>query len=308
MGFFALGVEVVALGRDALGVGHHPGDRVVDVDAVDVALVGEVAEVGQGAKPGAVDGFHQREQAVRVARRAAVVLADDVDVRLGGVLDEFAAAVGDAAGVLRAIVVAGVDPDGVAAQGGGGVDPLGVVGDGLRADLVVLGAEVPLAVDHDQDAGDALAGGPLLQLGEVAGVAGLVFEELVDELDAVDPVVAPRHLGEVEVVERAGAQGLVQRPLGQRDLVLADLARGGLAGGGVGGEGGPAAEGQGRPAGEGGAGEVAAVHRGRHRSGSGGGAVELGVVAEFSAAGGPGQPADRNRRRNIHASIHAIGF
>jgi hypothetical protein len=43
----------------------------------------------------------------------------------------------------------------------------------------------------------------------------LVLEELVDELDALDPKLLPGDLGEIEVVDLLGAECPVQRPLRQ---------------------------------------------------------------------------------------------
>jgi len=121
----------------------------------------------------------------------------------------------------------------VAAQHRGGVDPLLVALDGLRPLGRVGGAEVGLAVDHDQHARDALVGGPLPELLQIGLVAGLVVEELVDVLDRVDAEVLAGHAREVEVGagRAAGAeQVLVQRPLGQRDLEVADAAGAGRPG------------------------------------------------------------------------------
>ncbi len=65
--------------------------------------------------------------------------------------------------------------------------------------VLVRAGEVALAVDHDQHAGHALVVGPLLQLFQVLLVLGLVLEELVDELDALDPELLAGHLGEVQI-------------------------------------------------------------------------------------------------------------
>ena len=231
LGLLARLVEIVALGRDPLGIGHHPGDGVVDVDRVLAVLPGESCR-SRGA-----------------CRRSACPTAFIRAIRASGLLDgppwfsqmieipffapysvEHAAGLGDGADVGRAVVLPGVDPDRVAAERRRGVDPLLVVLDGLRPLASSSGAQVALAVDHDQDAGDADVVGALLQVLEVGRVVGLVLEELVDELDPLDAVVLAGDLGEVEVVDLLGEQGLVQRPLGQRDLEVADLAGRGLAG------------------------------------------------------------------------------
>ncbi|MCE2726612.1 MAG: hypothetical protein LW698_07505 [Planctomycetaceae bacterium] len=71
---------------------------------------------------------------------------------------------------------------------------------------------------------------PLGQLAEVVGVLGLVFEERVDVLDRLDAELPLRRLGEIEVVELAGAKRAVEGPLRQRDLEQRRLGRRGVGG------------------------------------------------------------------------------
>ena len=73
--------------------------------------------------------------------------------------------------------------------------------------------------------------GTLAELGEVGGVVGLVLEELVDELNGLDAVVLAGGLGEVEVVELLGEQGLVEGPLGEGDAEPLAAGRGVHVGG-----------------------------------------------------------------------------
>src|SRR5262249_14156225 len=150
---------------------------------------------------------------------AAVVLDDDVDLVLVAVLALLPQAVGAELDLLlEGAGGVGVDADGVAAEEFGGLDPLVMVLDGGLAFLVVGGAEVALAVAHDQDAADAVVVAALLQLLQILLVAGLVLEELVDVLDGGDVIVLLRDGGEVEVGHLLAEEALVERPLRQRDL------------------------------------------------------------------------------------------
>ena len=145
------------------------------------------------------------------------------DLVLGAILGEGRARLGDGADVGGAVMLAGVDANRMAAQGGGRVDPFLVILDGLVALLLVRGAHVAFAVDHDQDAGHTVVVGTGFQVLEVSRVVGLVLEELVDELDTLDAVLLAGDLGKIEVVDLLGEEGLVQRPLGQRDLECSRL-------------------------------------------------------------------------------------
>jgi hypothetical protein len=89
-------------------------------------------------------------------------------------------------------------------------------------------AEVPFAVDHDEE---ALHPGVLaapVELIEILLVLSLVLEELVHVLHGVDPELLLRHLGEVEVGHLAGAEGAVQGPLREGDVEELILVVGGL--------------------------------------------------------------------------------
>ena len=58
LGLLARFVEIVALGRDPLGIGHHPGDRVVDVDRVLARLRwGKLPKSGRVPKAGLPTAF-----------------------------------------------------------------------------------------------------------------------------------------------------------------------------------------------------------------------------------------------------------
>ena len=106
----------------------------------------------------------------------------------------------------------------MAAEELGGIDPFVVVLDSLGPLGVVFVAEGSFAVTHDEQHLHAQVVGPLLELGEVLFVLGLVLEKLVDELDGFDAVVLFRRFGEVEIVELLSEQGFVEGPLGERDL------------------------------------------------------------------------------------------
>jgi hypothetical protein len=80
--------------------------------------------------------------------------------------------------------------------------------------------ERPFAVAHDEQAPDTVVARALLHLAEIRGVLCPVLEKLVHVLDGADVVVLARLHREVEVVELAGKQRLVERPLGKRDLEL----------------------------------------------------------------------------------------
>ena len=188
------------------------------------SALGEVAEVGKRAEVRVVHRLHQGDQGVGIARGPAVVLADHADLVLGAVLGEGRAGLGHGADVGRAVVLAGVDPDRVAAQRRGGVNPFLVVLHGLVAIGLVRRAHVTLAVDHDQHAGHAVIVGPGLQILQVGRVVGLVLEELVDELRALDAVLLAGEPGKIEVRDLPGEEGLVQRPFRQRDLEIAASA------------------------------------------------------------------------------------
>ena len=171
----------MALGTDALGEGHQFGDALVAV------VVVEVAEVGKRAAVGAAHLFDHAGQPLAVARQAAVVLDDHVEVHLAGKLGEPGQAVGgELLLLLERALAGGVDPDRVAAQSLGRLGPGVVIFDGLGAGLGFGVAEVAQAVAHDQQVLHAGIGRPAGQVGEVVGVLGLVLEELVDVLDCRD--------------------------------------------------------------------------------------------------------------------------
>ena len=91
----------MALGADALGIGHQFRDALVAVVHLVVADL-EVAEVGERAAVRQVDLLHHAGQPFAVGRQAAVVLDDHVDVVLGAEFAEPAEAVG---GQLHLLVV-----------------------------------------------------------------------------------------------------------------------------------------------------------------------------------------------------------
>jgi len=193
-------------------------------------FVGKLPKSGSVPEAGPVHPLHQGHEGVRVARRAAVVLANDPDVPRLAIFGQLRAAVGRRLHVGRAVVAPRVDPDRVAPQRRGGVDPCLVVLDGLGALHLVGGAQIALGVDHDQDAGDPVVVGPLLEILQIGGVPGLILEELVDELDGLDPVRLAGDNREVEVGQLPLEEGVIQRPLGQRDLEVANFAGAGFAG------------------------------------------------------------------------------
>src|SRR5262249_58086284 len=84
----------------------------------------EVAEIGERAELLAVDSLHQGDEGVRVARRSAVVLADNTDVVRGAVFGQRGAGLGGSLDIIGSVVTLRVDADGVASQGRGGIDPL----------------------------------------------------------------------------------------------------------------------------------------------------------------------------------------
>jgi len=74
-----------------------------------------------------------------------------------------------------------------------------------------------LAITHDEVMQDALVRGAPVHLGQVGRILRLVFEECVHELDRLDTELTPRHPGKIEMIQLAGPEGPMQRPLGQRD-------------------------------------------------------------------------------------------
>ena len=105
----------------------------------------------------------------------------------------------------------------MAAEALGRLDPGMVVLDCLGAGLVVGVAEVAEAVAHQEQVLHAFVGRPPGEIGQVVGVFGLVLEELIDVLDGVDAELLAGRPREVEVVELAGEDRLVQRPFRERD-------------------------------------------------------------------------------------------
>ena len=130
-----------------------------------------------------------------------MVFDDHTDAVGLGEFREAAQAIG---GELDLLIVgaaaAGVDPDGVTAEIGGGLDPPLMLLDGPAAARLFRISKGAFAVDHDQDAVDALSRGALLHLGEVLFILCLVLEELVDVFDSVDPQGVGGFC-EVEIVE-----------------------------------------------------------------------------------------------------------
>ncbi len=148
-----------------------------------------------------------------------MVFHDHVHLHLRGVVGQPREAVGGQFLLLvKRAFARRVDADRVAAQPLRGLDPGEVVFDRLRAGGGVGIAEVAEAVAHDEHVRHALVGGPLGELGDVVGIPHLVLEELIDVFHGVDAKRLLRGAREVEVVELAGEERLVERPLGERDL------------------------------------------------------------------------------------------
>ncbi|MEZ5384475.1 MAG: hypothetical protein R3F13_03050 [Prosthecobacter sp.] len=118
-------------------------------------------------------------------------------------------------------ITGGIHADAVAAECGGGVEPLEVVLDGFGALRVVGIAEIAFAVAHDEQAFHAFAFLALLHFAQVGGVGGLVEEHLIYILHTIDPEAAG-YFAEVEVLVAFGVafakDALIQRPFRQRDL------------------------------------------------------------------------------------------
>jgi len=125
-----------------------------------------------------------------------------------------------------------VDADRPTAQEPGGLDPFLVVLHRPASRLLVGVRQWAFVVDHDQmvhDAGVATSLEQFLQVGGVlarlAEVHGPAAEEAVDVLDDRDAEVVPALGGKVQMVEPAGIDRPMQRPLRQGDL---DPGRGGF--------------------------------------------------------------------------------
>ena len=141
------------------------------------------------------------------------------DLVLGSVFGEFAQSIrGPAHSFLVAARTLRVDANAEAAEKLRGFDPLVVILDGLLAPGFIGVAQRPFVVDHDQTVFDAQVLRPFLEFGEVLLVPRLVFEELIDILDCVNPVVHLRDFGEVEVVQLLREERAMKRPLGKGDL------------------------------------------------------------------------------------------
>ena len=208
-----------------------------------------------------------------------MVLHDHVHVELRRELGEPRQAVGGQLLLLLEFALARrVDPDRVAAQPLRRLDPRVVLLDRRGAGLVIGVAEVAEAVAHDQDVRHALVGRPLGEVGDVVGVLGLVLEELVDVLDPVDAELLLRRPREVEVVELAREERVVERPLGERDFECRLRAGRGFSGGKRPGR-------AGQRAGDGGRGGEERAAGGTIR----GAGVHSGNPWEMSATPGPGR-------------------
>ena len=80
-------------------------------------------------------------------------------------------------------------------------------------------ADPALAVAHDEMLIHAFAVRTPVHLGQVGGIGRPILEERVHVLDGVQPELAAREGGEVDVLELARAERAVQRPLGDGKLV-----------------------------------------------------------------------------------------
>src|SRR5262245_36591710 len=89
---------------------------------------------------------------------------------------------------------------------------------GLATLGLVRIAQVPLAITHNEQDLDAFSIRPALEVAQVGLVLGLLHEELVDQLDSLDAVVAPGGFREVQMIQFLSKKRFVQRPFGQRDL------------------------------------------------------------------------------------------
>ena len=94
-----------------------------------------------------------------------------------------------------------------------------VFGD-LRLGVLLGGrriAQGSLPVAHDEHAPHPRVVCPAVKLSQVVGVSRAILEELVDVLHGVEAVSPSGRGGEVEVVQLAGLERSVERPLGEGD-------------------------------------------------------------------------------------------
>lgn len=234
--FVAFFVKFVGLGGDSFGKGHEVADTLVAIVVVEVAEVGERATVGQ------VDGGEDSGEPLAVRRIAAMVFDNDVDVVIGSESREFVETVSDLfGGFFGCAVAVGVDPNGVAAKGLGSSDPGLVLVDCFVAFLFGHSSDLSFAIDHDEDVGHTEILHALIEVGEILFVFGFVFEELIDVFQGVDAVGLLGVFGPVEVAQIATLEHAVVGPLGEGDfeeglLLVLGEGSGGERGGGSGGE------------------------------------------------------------------------
>ncbi len=112
--------------------------------------------------------------------------------------------------LLRGTTRLRVDPDRVTTQILGRVYPSIVVLDGLQPSRGVGIPKRPLAVAHDEEAPDTVIVGSLLEVRQVLTIPGLVLEERVHVLHAVQPVVRPRDNREIEIAHLPSPERAVQ--------------------------------------------------------------------------------------------------
>ena len=228
-GLVVFGVPDAVFDGDAFGPGHQFLSAFVGVVAFAI-LDAEVSEIGEGSAAIMADAFHDFDKPFGVAGKSAVIFDEDVDALPGAILGDLREAVDNEFDLLfpRAAAV-GIDADRVAAEKLRGIDPLVVILNCLVSLRLVGVTDVAFAVAHDEEALHAEVGGAFFHFAEVGFVLRFIHEELVHVFERHDAVVGG-DFGEIEVVDFAGLQLRVDRPLGEGNFEK----RFGGAGGGSG--------------------------------------------------------------------------